>query len=92
MALTPKSLVRIAQTALAANSVTSLFFYVTNDPAATVETAGYFNDIRNRLKKGDVILVSLDLDGTSALRTYVVQSSPGTGNVTITLGTATAAA
>lgn len=46
--------------------------YVTNDDTAAVETTGYFNSLATRLKKGDHIDMTLDLDGTIMRRNYVV--------------------
>lgn len=46
--------------------------YVTNDDTAGVETTGYFNALATRLKKGDHIDMTLDLDGTIMRRNYVV--------------------
>jgi NADH:ubiquinone oxidoreductase subunit B-like Fe-S oxidoreductase len=36
----------------------SLWYYVTVDPAATVDTSGYFNSAYDQLRLGDVILRS----------------------------------
>lgn len=58
----------------AAGSNVCLHAYVTNDDKAGVETSGYFNSLASRLKKGDIIMISLDNDGTAALRNYVVSS------------------
>jgi hypothetical protein len=49
--------------------------YVTNDDTAAVETSGYFNSIWRRLKKGDHIDMTLDLDGTVMRRNYIVTAS-----------------
>ena len=62
----------------------------TNDDAAAVETAGYFNDLADEMKVGDIIEARLDLDGAPALREYIV-SGNAAGVVAITLGIATAA-
>ena len=67
----------------------SLHAYVTNDDAAAVETGSYFDSYATRVKAGDIIMVSLDIDGTPAQRTYVVASVTA-GVVTITAGEATA--
>jgi hypothetical protein len=52
--------------------------YVTNDDRAAVETAGYFNALAKRVKVGDHIDVTLDLDGTVMRRNYVVTANTGT--------------
>jgi hypothetical protein len=53
--------------------------YVTNDDTAAVITAGYFNSIWTRLKKGDHIDMTLDLDGTVMRRNYIVTASSSSG-------------
>lgn len=65
--------------------------YVTNDDAAAVETSNYFLELAARLKVGDQIFCSLDLDGTPAGRIYVV-AAVNTTTVSITRFQATAAA
>lgn len=69
----------------------ALHTYITNDNAAAVEGSGYFNAMAYKLKIGDIILCSLDIDGTPAGRIYLVSSNNGTA-VGLTLFTATAAA
>jgi hypothetical protein len=53
----------------------SLWGYLTNDDTAAVETAGYFTSHYPYMKKGDIIMCSLDLDGTAMLRNYIVSAS-----------------
>ena len=86
-----KTITHIGSVAGVAGTNRSLHAYVTNDDAAAVETGGYFNSLSKRLQVGDIILVSLDMDGTPALRSYVV-SSNSAGVVGITSGHATAIA
>lgn len=52
--------------------------YVTNDDAAAVETGNYFLALWERLKVGDQIHCSLDMDGTPAGKSYVVSASSST--------------
>lgn len=52
--------------------------YVTNDDQAAVETVGYFNPLVKRVKKGDHIDMTLDLDGTPVRRNYIVSSVTST--------------
>ena len=59
-----------------ASSVKSLYHYVTNDADTVVEADGYFDS--TGLKKGDIVIASLDLDGTPEVKVYVV--SVGTGD------------
>lgn len=58
-----------------AGSVRNFHAYVTNDDAAAVETTDYFLTLYERLKVGDLLVVSLDLDGTPTVRWYVVTAS-----------------
>lgn len=60
--------------------------YSTKDPAATVETAGYFNTLYDILKKGDVIQAVMAFGGTPVVKTYVVTASSSAG-VTIAVQT-----
>lgn len=60
----------------------SKWTYVTNDTAAAVEGAGFFNSISTQLRAGDQIDASLDLDGTPARKDYLV-SAIAAGVVTI---------
>lgn len=66
------------------------FAYATDDAAATVETAGYFNNARSLLSVGDFIAAVCAASGTPVLKNYVVLTVPATGNVTIGLATTTA--
>lgn len=69
-------------------SVKKLFSYVTNDDAATVQAAGYFNSVAAQFSVGDVIIASLDLDGSPLMKNYVVTAASATA-VTIALQTTT---
>lgn len=97
MSFSPRSLSRqnaqvpVGSTAGAAQAnQSSLFLYATDDAAATVEAAGYFNSARGILSKGDRIDAVMAASGTPATKSYVVTASPATGNVTVALATATA--
>lgn len=62
--------------------VKSIYSYVTNDDAETVEADGYFDGINgDPLVAGDVMLAVLDVDGSPTFRNYVV--SVGGGDVTV---------
>lgn len=63
----------------AAGANLSKHSYVSNDDVAAIETAGYFNSIYGRLKKGDHIDMVLDLDATPIRRAYIVTASASTG-------------
>lgn len=60
-----------------------IWHYATNDDHATVAAAGYFNAMRPFVGVGDIVHASLDLDGTPALRIYMFNAVPATGNVTV---------
>lgn len=63
----------------AAGANLSKHSYVSDDDVAAVETAGYFNSIYGRLKKGDHFDMTLDLDATPIRRAYVVTASSSSG-------------
>lgn len=68
------SLVLNALIAMRAFGAVSQFGYATNDTKATVEGANYFDGAADRLRAGDVIMVSGDLDGTPFHTSYIVAS------------------
>lgn len=97
MAFAKKSLVRLSTQAPVGDAagnptqpMVSAFIYATVDAAATLETAGYFNNARNTLQKGDIILASMVNGGTPVLKPYVATAVPASGNVTVALGSVTA--
>lgn len=69
-------------------SVKQIHSYATNDLSATVLASGYFNSITNYLRKGDLIHIHGDVDGTPFTNTAIVNSATGAATVT-TVGLAT---
>jgi hypothetical protein len=62
----------------------NFYSYATADAPATVLTAGYFNDARDKLKANDVIDAMTSADGTGdRLHLRVVAVPVGAGNVTV---------
>jgi hypothetical protein len=68
-----------ADTTGAAGTNNCLHGYVSNDDAATVETANYFDTLLDppRVKTGDLLLASLDIDGTPTIGFYQFTVSGG---------------
>lgn len=66
----------------ASGSRRTIHTYITNDAPSVVETSDYFLGIYSRLKVGDLILASLDIDGTPRHRSYLVLTA-AVGGVTI---------
>lgn len=64
---------------------TSSFAYATDDAAAVVEAAGYFNAARGLLTPGSIIQASMAVGSAPVAKNYVVTAVPNTGNVTIAL-------
>lgn len=98
MSFSPKSLSRIGHevpvgnTSGAATALQCGFFrYATDDAAATVEAAGYFNSARHVLKKGDTIWATMVHSASVVSKLFTVTASPASGNVTIAVGSVTAA-
>jgi hypothetical protein len=91
MTFSSKSLARRAQvpigsaTGLAQAKQSSAFDYATDDAAATVETAGYFNSARALLGVGDKIDAVMVASTAPVRKNYVVTAVPTTGNVTVAL-------
>jgi outer membrane protein assembly factor BamB len=55
----------------------TLWHYKTDDTAAVVDTAGYFNVAAGMLRLGDFIFGNFDLDGTPSHGLMVVLSNAG---------------
>ncbi|MCW2317474.1 hypothetical protein M2322_003033 [Rhodoblastus acidophilus] len=91
MSLYLQALQRLHQTLVgstaggAKTNTSSVWRYATDDAAATVETAGYFNGARSILTVGDVIIASMVMSGVPVNKQYVVLTVPASGNVTIGL-------
>ena len=56
----------------------TLWHYPTTDAAASVDTAGYFNEAADMLRVGDMILANTDTDGTLSSGILHVSSNTGT--------------
>lgn len=52
--------------------------FATNDDAATVETAGFFNPLATVMQVGEIVYARLDLDGAPLLKVYMVTANTGT--------------
>jgi len=65
------------------NSVKNIYHYATNDVDTVVEADAYFDNalIDDSLNIGDIILASLDVDGTPEVKIYIV--SVGGSDVTV---------
>jgi len=63
----------------------SMYTYTSADAIATVNTAGYFNDLSNTLAVGDVIFVH---DSATPTLSIVMVASNASGVVDVTDGTA----
>jgi len=56
----------------------TLWHYTTVDPAATVDTEGYFNEAAEMLRSGDMILANVDTDAaTPAAGILLVNQNAG---------------
>ena len=63
-------------------SVRSIWHYITNDDAATVETANYFDPVIDEMRVGDLVFCSLDIDGTPKPAVLIIATISG-GHVTV---------
>lgn len=83
MAFKIEQLKRYAQVYLpTAKRQCNFFFHATEDPAASVAAAGYFNLARHKLKVGDVIVSKSGITATEVLQFLDVTAVPGSGDVT----------
>lgn len=62
----------------APGNVKSVYAYASNDTAAAIEAAGYFNGAKDHVKTGDLIVVSGDNDGAPFAKAYAVTGNDGT--------------
>lgn len=96
MSFSSKSLARRNQVPIgsaagvAQGKQSSSFDYATDDAAATVETAGYFNGARALLSVGDKIDAVMVASTAPVRKNYAVTAVPTTGNVTVALQTTAA--
>lgn len=96
MAFSPRSLARQG-TAVPVGSAAglpqeqqvSLFFYATDDAAATVETSDYFLAAFRILNKGDVIVATMVHSGSVVAKIFRVTASSAS---TVTIGVASVTA
>lgn len=56
----------------------TLWHYTTPDTAATVDTAGYFNDAALVLRVGDMIFANVETGGTMKGGLFLVNANSGT--------------
>lgn len=87
MALFLKALARYATSDMGGTNQTHWYKYSTNDTAAEVLAAGYFNDARKYIKAGSVIEAVVDKDGTPDILLILIDTVPASGNVTVSAET-----
>ena len=83
MAFYHKALTRVATSIRADGAQNSQVLYSDSDATATVVAAGYFNEAREKLRVGDIIVATVGIGGTPATLVLRVTAVPGTGNVTV---------
>lgn len=57
----------------------TLWHYTTTDPAATVDSAGYFNAAADMLRGGDMIIANVDSGGTASAGLFLVSQAAAGG-------------
>lgn len=53
----------------------TLWHYATTDTAASVDSAGYFNDASDMFRVGDMLFANVDTDGTPAGGIFYVNAN-----------------
>lgn len=66
-----------------ANKTVNFYKYASTDALATILAAGYFNDVRDKLKVNDVVDVVASADSTGDLVSVKVTAAPTSGDVTV---------
>lgn len=69
-----------------AGNVPALYVYTTTDAHTVVDGSGYFNDMANTLKVGDMIIVHGSTGGTRTVTMHIVVSN-ASGVVDVSDGT-----
>lgn len=92
MSFNIRSLVLYASCPVDTNKAVNFYKYATPDAAATVLTAGYFNDARSKLKVNDAIEIVAVANGTGDQLRVTVTAAPASGNVTVAVDPEAAAA
>ncbi|MGG7535351.1 hypothetical protein [Rhizobium sp. 12,4] len=83
MAHDPLALRRYNSIALSGGRKVGFYNYATDDTAAEMVAAGYFNNSRVALSVGSVIDAVVDVDGTPDNIRVRVTAVPTSGNVTV---------
>lgn len=60
-----------------------MFSYITADALGTIDTAGYFNDISDKVEIGDVIMTIVTSSGTPATAGFMIVQSNASGVVDV---------
>ncbi|YBV97531.1 hypothetical protein M1D80_11820 [Phyllobacteriaceae bacterium JZ32] len=84
MAFKIRSLIRMTTVPIEPGRRVNFYRYASNDAAATVIAAGYFNEARAELTKGDIIEAVVAHSTTPDHLLLQVADSPGSGDVTVT--------
>lgn len=92
MAFAIRSLATFASVPVGSNRSCIFYKYATNDAVATVIAAGYFNDAREKLKVNDVIEAVCAHNSTGDRVVMRVTAVPASGDVTVAIDAAAAAA
>lgn len=61
-----------------------IWHYISNDLLSAIVASGYFNSATDLLRKGDIIVISADQDGTPRAGCVMVDSTTGAATVTVT--------
>lgn len=83
MAFILRNVRKITDLPFTASLAISVWAYAGTDTMAAMLTAGYFNDLRARLKVNDVFHLVSSVDGTGDLLTVKVTAVPASGNVVV---------
>jgi hypothetical protein len=83
MSYEARALKRYNTVTLPGNRQVSWYNYATNDTAAEVVAANYFDKARDTVKVGDCVDAIIDVDGTIDRISFRFTAVPTSGNVTV---------
>ena len=79
----PRALKRNMTITLSGNRQVSWYNYATDNTAAEVVAAGWFNTCRDVVRVGDCVDAIIDVDGTIDRISFRFTAVPSSGNVTV---------
>jgi len=78
--------IALSMTLIGQGNGNNVYLYTSDDTISEVATAAYFNSFRDQLSKGDIVIVSGNVDGTPTADVMVL-NNVASGDITVVNGT-----